>query len=67
MRIWLDGWFYLVGIVFALFLVGVTDLPAASKADIRSTKHNLSVSGPGSVKATTETEICIFCGNPPEK
>jgi hypothetical protein len=28
---------------------------------IVNTEHNLSVSGTGSVKATTETEICIFC------
>lgn len=29
-----------------------------------NTVHNLSVSGPGSVKATTETEVCIFCHTP---
>ncbi len=27
-------------------------------------KHNLSTSGPGPVKATTTTEICIFCHTP---
>lgn len=31
---------------------------------IVTTKHNLSVSGPGTVKATTESEICIFCHTP---
>lgn len=31
---------------------------------IVNTKHNLSVSGPGTVKATSETEICIFCHTP---
>ncbi len=31
---------------------------------IVTTKHNLSVSGPGTVKATGETEICIFCHAP---
>jgi len=31
---------------------------------IVSTKHNLSVSGPGTVKATSESEICIFCHAP---
>jgi predicted CXXCH cytochrome family protein len=31
---------------------------------IVTTKHNLSVSGPGTVKATGETEICIFCHTP---
>ena len=28
---------------------------------IINTKHNLSVSGPGTVKAVSETEICLFC------
>ncbi len=28
---------------------------------IVTTKHNLSVTGPGTVKAVTETEICMFC------
>lgn len=27
-------------------------------------KHNLSTSGPGPVKATTMTEICVFCHTP---
>jgi hypothetical protein len=31
---------------------------------IISTKHNLSVSGPGDVKALTETRICVFCHTP---
>jgi len=29
-----------------------------------STKHNLSVSGPGVVRATAETEVCVFCHTP---
>ena len=28
------------------------------------TKHNLSVSGPGSLRASTEADICIFCHAP---
>ncbi|NVO19315.1 MAG: hypothetical protein HXX13_06415 [Bacteroidetes bacterium] len=36
-------------------------LPSQS---IVNTKHNLSVSGPGTVKATSETEICLFCHTP---
>jgi len=39
--------------------------PAASLlAGITTTKHNLSASGPGAVKATTETQICVFCHAP---
>lgn len=32
--------------------------------NIQSTVHNLSVSGPGTFKAQSETEICIFCHAP---
>jgi len=28
---------------------------------LENSKHNLSVSGPGSIKASTESETCIFC------
>lgn len=31
---------------------------------IISTKHNLSVSGPGTIKASSEQEVCIFCHTP---
>jgi len=33
-------------------------------ADIRTTKHNLSISGPGAVRAEEESRICIFCHTP---
>lgn len=32
--------------------------------DVTRTKHNLSVSGPGPIRATTEKEICVFCHTP---
>ena len=32
-----------------------------SLAGVESTVHNLSVSGPGEIKSTTEKEVCIFC------
>ncbi len=35
-----------------------------SAQSIVTTKHNLSVSGTGTVKATSETEICLFCHTP---
>ncbi len=38
-------------------------LPAGAQS-ILNTKHNLSVSGPGTIKATGETEVCIFCHTP---
>ncbi len=39
-------------------------LGAPVHAGVATTKHNLSVSGPGTVKALTETETCIFCHTP---
>jgi predicted CXXCH cytochrome family protein len=34
---------------------------------IFDTKHNLSVTGPGPIKAVTEDEVCIFCHTPHKK
>lgn len=46
-----------------LFLVAVHG-PIAFGQSIANTPHNLSSSGPGSIKASTETRICIFCHAP---
>ena len=35
-----------------------------SYAGIANTKHNMSITGTGGIKATTETEICVFCHIP---
>ncbi|ACO02993.1 MAG TPA: cytochrome C [Persephonella sp.] len=35
-----------------------------SYAGIENTLHNLSVTGPGNIKAVSETEICVFCHIP---
>lgn len=45
--------------VFLLW-VGV---PAQS-ASIMASKHNLSATGPGTIKATSEGEVCVFCHVP---
>ncbi len=37
---------------------------SASEADISVTKHNLSISGPGPIKSSTEQEMCVFCHTP---
>jgi predicted CXXCH cytochrome family protein len=37
---------------------------AGESATIVGTKHNLSASGPGSVTASSETQICVFCHTP---
>ncbi len=33
-------------------------------SDVRNTKHNLSASGPGTLKASTESQVCVFCHTP---
>ncbi len=47
-------------LVTALLLTAVP----CGAASIVDSKHNLSVSGPGTVKSTTETAICVFCHTP---
>ena len=51
--------FALLGAVFSI-------VPADGDAitNIINTKHNLSVSGPGPIKALTESRICVFCHTP---
>ena len=41
-------------------------LPAALVAQVASptSKHNLSVSGPGPIRATSVDEVCVFCHTP---
>ncbi len=36
----------------------------AQQTGVAATRHNLSVSGPGEVKAATETQVCKFCHVP---
>ncbi|MBI4641853.1 MAG: hypothetical protein HY731_14275, partial [Candidatus Tectomicrobia bacterium] len=42
----------------------IADFAAAQSQSIVSSKHNLSASGPGPVKTTSTTEICVFCHTP---
>jgi len=53
------------GIAALLLLVGTLLLQATpARAVLANTKHNLSVSGPGAVRATSETQTCVFCHAP---
>ena len=38
--------------------------PVAGAGGIADTVHNLSVSGPGTIKAATESSLCVFCHAP---
>ena len=48
----------------ARFAWAVLCLSPLAQAGIVTSKHNLSVSGPGAVRASGETQICIFCHAP---
>jgi predicted CXXCH cytochrome family protein len=50
---------------YFILLILMLSFPLAMLAQsIVNTVHNMSVSGPGTVKATSESEICIFCHTP---
>ena len=44
-------------------LIAACAAPAWAQ-DVTGSLHNLSASGPGSVKSATETEVCVFCHTP---
>jgi predicted CXXCH cytochrome family protein len=50
-------------IQFVLALLLATTMHTTLAA-VSTTKHNLSISGPGTVKASSESQICIFCHTP---
>ncbi len=52
--------------LIASLLAGLLGWAASGMAGISTTKHNLSVSGPATntYKATSETQICVFCHTP---
>jgi hypothetical protein len=54
------------GILVVLLFCGLLGLAAsaAAKSGIVDTRHNLSTSGPGEIRALTETRICVFCHTP---
>ncbi|WP_246265930.1 cytochrome c3 family protein [Aromatoleum diolicum] len=58
-------WHVLTVALLMLFIAAGDIRPAAAQqSDIASTKHNLSTSGSGSVKSTSESQICVFCHTP---
>lgn len=59
----------LAGLGFAaaavlLVATQVAPVGAAKVPDVANTRHNLSISGPGPLKATSESQICVFCHTP---
>ncbi|MGC2048389.1 MAG: cytochrome c3 family protein [Gallionella sp.] len=56
------AWPVLLSTVMLLGTAGIA--PAEIITKIENTKHNLSASGPGTVKATSENQVCVFCHTP---
>jgi predicted CXXCH cytochrome family protein len=51
-------------LAWPLLVVVAAGAGAARANGIVETAHNLSVSGPGPVRATSETQVCVFCHTP---
>ena len=47
-----------------LFLLLLSMSLNAHSQSIVNSLHNLSVTGPGTIRATSEQEICVFCHTP---
>ena len=47
-----------------VLLAAVAVLGGSIQASILDSKHNLSVSSPGSVRAQNEGRVCVFCHTP---
>jgi len=54
---------FLLAAAVVLALAGQSAL-AAKVPDVTRTRHNLSVSGPGTLKADSESQVCVFCHTP---
>ncbi len=52
------------GVVGLFLTVLLSALPTGAQTGISTTPHNLSISGPGPTRSTTEPEICVFCHTP---
>jgi len=47
--------------IIALALLVAGSVLADTKTSIKDTPHNLSVTGKGAIRSTSETRVCIFC------
>lgn len=51
-------------ITLSLGLMAIAACASAQPSSVVGGPHNLSASGPGAVRAATESEVCIFCHAP---
>ncbi|BDG07407.1 cytochrome c3 family protein [Anaeromyxobacter paludicola] len=50
--------------ILLLALLALAPGLAAAKSGLLESRHNLSATGPGSIRSTTEKRACIFCHTP---
>jgi predicted CXXCH cytochrome family protein len=50
--------------IAGLFTVVMLWAAAVAAAGVADTRHNLAATGPGAVKASQESQVCIFCHTP---
>ncbi len=50
--------------ILVAMLVAGAGAPPGGSHSVRGSKHDLSVTGPGPIKAESEREVCIFCHVP---
>lgn len=57
-----------IAVLIVFTTVCLLPLPGnAAQEDIVNTLHNLSLTGTGNVKATSESQVCVFCHTPHSK
>lgn len=50
--------------LFAFLMLAIFPMAATAAPTILDTRHNLSATGPGDVRALSEDRVCIFCHTP---
>jgi predicted CXXCH cytochrome family protein len=57
--------FFALFVAVCLVIAGLASPARAERvSDVRQTRHNLSSAGPGATKASSETQVCVFCHTP---
>jgi len=52
---------YIFGLMFLLLLADLSRRSEAKADSVVNSVHNLSVNGPGTIKASSEADACVFC------
>ena len=59
-----SAWRRVAAVLMLVGGAGAASPAMAQQTGIAATRHNLSASGSGAVKATSESQICVFCHTP---